>query len=110
MKVQFVVLEHCPEITAAAGRKIAVVIRRAESEQDLNLEVYTARDWSKDVDPEDAVYIKEMLDDLKSQPLDESDAVFLSMTQMSAGVLRTGDQGLCDDGDLAMATGVDLEA
>ena len=109
MKVQYVVLDYCPDPNASVGRKIAVVAKPVDNAQEYGLGVYTARDWFKDVEPEDANYVRMILEDVQAYPPDERESVFLQMTKMASGALRTGDQGFCDDRHLAVTTGIDLE-
>ena len=109
MKVQYIVLEYCPEVRATTGRKIAVVARSIECVQEQSLVIYTARDWSKNIDPEDDLYIRDVLEDAGAKPPDESHAIFLSMTKMASGVLRATEQGFCEDSHLAVISGIDIE-
>ena len=109
MKVQYVVLEYCPDPFSSTGPKVAVVTKPIETAEEHGLRIYKARDWSENVTAKDADYIRSVLDELRIQPPGESDGAFVSLTKMRSGLLRTGARGSCEDSCLALMTGISVE-
>jgi hypothetical protein len=93
MKVEYVLLQYCPDVLSESGRRIGMVYHCLGYNR---LHVHSIVDWKRNLPEEDADFIQDVFNDLES--LDDESALdaFERIGEMSCGPLRTESRGICE--------------
>ncbi len=105
MQLEYLVLDYCPDVIAAFGEKIAVVSRPLHLDGGEGFSVYIAKTWPSQMASQEAEYIQAVLGDLHDASPEDRSQLFAAISEMSAGCLRTSDQGICEDTQLTVLMG-----
>ena len=97
--VRYVVLSYAVDMFVVHGEQIALVIQRP-GEPSCSLELHAHPDWNSLVQDDDADYVRSVFSELQNENSSEDEESFDRLTEMSAGCLRAGDCGTCEENDL----------
>ena len=100
MEAQYIVLEYCPNLTSQKSRAVAVVAMKRIETSEAPLVLIRDAGWEQGILEEDQEYLQAVFDDLESLNLEDSRAAFAELRTMSAGLLRTGAEGTCQETQL----------
>ncbi len=101
MKVEYVVLQYCPDVLSSFGRSVAVVYRRIEAVPPDGLHLILLKDWNRYVAEQDVPYLKAVFDDIPTTDDLDSRYALEQLQELSASSLRAERQGTCEESGIS---------
>ena len=99
MQCDYVLLKYCPDPRSSTGRRVGLVFLHSTARR---LQVQTPADWQRGIPMEDLDYIQDVFNDLETLDEVSGAEALRELCEMSVGVLRTEQQGTCNEKDLEM--------